>query len=210
MRKISLIILLILLQSCETKKKYQFIDIVDEIDISGNTIRKENISIKEYENDSLAAVNIFRSFCVKKKLDIDYKSKNIKNYVITIDYKLLDNNGNIILVSKYVTEKLKNEIEKEIFKKENTFDEIHKNDEINLDSQFSNIDGHHKKLQEYIKSKLHDPSSYQHISTEYKEVNDHLEVLLTYRAKNSYNALVTNRVKAKCDLNTGDVLKIIE
>jgi hypothetical protein len=78
-----------------------------------------------------------------------------------------------------------------------------------IDKQFSPYDGSHRKLEEYVQERMKDPESYEHVKSEYKAREDYLEVLLTYRGKNSYNATTTEQVRAKCDLNTGDVLEII-
>jgi beta-galactosidase beta subunit len=78
-----------------------------------------------------------------------------------------------------------------------------------IDKQFSPYDGSHRRLEEYVQERMKDPDSYEHVKSEYKAHEDYLEVLLTYRGKNSYNATTTEQVRAKCDLNTGEVLEII-
>ncbi|MNK08397.1 hypothetical protein D3C87_263320 [compost metagenome] len=81
--------------------------------------------------------------------------------------------------------------------------------EKDINKQFSPWDGSHFKLEEYVKNNMKNPDSYEHVSSEYKARDNYLEVHLTYRGTNSYNAVVTEKVIAKCDLSTGNVLEII-
>ena len=80
--------------------------------------------------------------------------------------------------------------------------------DADIDAQFSKWDGAHIKTEEYVKAHLKDPDSYEHVSSKYKARDGYLEVILTYRGKNSFNATTTESVKAKCDLQTGEVLSI--
>ena len=56
---------------------------------------------------------------------------------------------------------------------------------------------------------MHEPDSYNHISTPVFDLDDHLIVNTTYTGKNAFGARVKNYVKAKISL-TGEVLEIIE
>ncbi|WP_162926917.1 hypothetical protein [Flavobacterium psychrotrophum] len=80
--------------------------------------------------------------------------------------------------------------------------------EADIDKQFSKWDGSHIKTEEYVKAHMKNPDSYEHVTSEYKIHPDYLEVILTYRGTNSYGGIVTEQAKAKCDLETGEVLEI--
>lgn len=74
-------------------------------------------------------------------------------------------------------------------------------------SHFSRWDGSHRNLEKYIKSNLKDPSSYDHTKTSFRGYDDYYIVTSTYRAKNSFGALVLENIKAKIDYD-GNLLKI--
>jgi hypothetical protein len=77
-----------------------------------------------------------------------------------------------------------------------------------LAKHFNPWDGSHIGLTETIKAAMNDPDSYKHVETRYIDKGDYLIVTTTYRGKNSFGGVVTNRVQAKVDLN-GNVLQII-
>lgn len=62
--------------------------------------------------------------------------------------------------------------------------------------QFSTFDGRHFILARTIASQLKDPGSFQHVRTSYREAEGTLTVLMVYRAKNSFGALVRASVMA--------------
>lgn len=72
-------------------------------------------------------------------------------------------------------------------------------------SQFSSFDGSHRGVEAAIKASLKDPSSYQHVNTRYSVGSDALTVYTTYRARNSFNARVTETRTATVDAN-GNVM----
>jgi len=210
MKKIVLLSLLLFIVSCNENKTYKIVDIVDEETLNGKIIRKEIINIEEYKNDSIASINAYRSFCLSQKLDKDYAEKNIKNYTKTIDFKLLNEQNEPVISDKYLTNNVKNKIHKEIFESKNILEStkrVASKEEIEL--QFSSYDGHHIKLEEYVLSRMNNPDSYKHISSEYKVKNGFLDVIITFRGSNSYNAIIINKVQAKCDLITGEIIEVI-
>ena len=80
-----------------------------------------------------------------------------------------------------------------------------------INKQFSAWNGAHIKLERMVKEGLKDPSSFDHVSTRYVDNGDNtLSVLMKYRAKNSYGAIVTEYVKFKTDIDTGRVLSRIK
>ena len=76
-----------------------------------------------------------------------------------------------------------------------------------LAGQFSSFDGSHRNVEKVLKAGLKDPSSYQHVSTSYVVNETTITVYTTYRAKNSFNALITGLVTATVDAN-GNVLSL--
>jgi hypothetical protein len=60
-----------------------------------------------------------------------------------------------------------------------------------IKKQFSEFDGSHYQFEKYIKSKMKNPDSYEHVKTVYWDKGDHILVQTTYRGTNSFNATVT-------------------
>jgi hypothetical protein len=77
-----------------------------------------------------------------------------------------------------------------------------------IKAQFSNWDGSHKNLKEYIKQNLHDRGSFDHVETKYSDNGDHLIVRMKYRANNKLGAKVLESVTARVSLD-GKVEEII-
>jgi len=78
-----------------------------------------------------------------------------------------------------------------------------------IDRGFSAWDGSHRKLEEFIKSQMNDPDSYEHVETRYGDRGDFLIVQTTFRGKNAFGGVVKNSVKAKVGLD-GEVMEIID
>lgn len=78
-----------------------------------------------------------------------------------------------------------------------------------ISDQFSAWNGAHINLEKYIKSSMHDPSSYKHVETVYWDKKTHLIVQTTFRGKNAFGGIVKNSVKAMVGLN-GKIWKILE
>lgn len=76
-------------------------------------------------------------------------------------------------------------------------------------SQFSVWDGSHKKLEKYVKSNLKDPKSYEHVSTKYVQTGNTLRVVMSYRAKNSFGAVVLGKTRAEVGKD-GEIITIFE
>ncbi|MBS0467951.1 MAG: hypothetical protein JSS31_12475 [Proteobacteria bacterium] len=79
--------------------------------------------------------------------------------------------------------------------------------EANVKGQFSSYDGSHRKVEAAIKARLKDPGSYEHVETRYSVNADSITVHTTYRARNSFNALVPGTAVATVDAN-GNVLSL--
>lgn len=94
-------------------------------------------------------------------------------------------------------------------KNESTKTPVTKTIDPALKSQFSAWDGSHRKTVEYVKARMHDPSSFKHVRTTYIDnlAEGHRFIFMTYRGKNAFNAVVTNSITAKVNLK-GDVLNV--
>ena len=79
--------------------------------------------------------------------------------------------------------------------------------EAKLKSQFSRYDGSHRKVEAAIKSRLKDPSSYEHVETRYVVNTNSITIYTTYRARNSFNALIPGYAMATVDAE-GNVISI--
>ena len=77
-----------------------------------------------------------------------------------------------------------------------------------VESQFSAWDGSHPALTRLIKSSMHDPSSYEHVSTYFRDAGSHIVVETTFRGTNAFGAVVINEVLATVDFE-GNVIAII-
>ena len=71
-------------------------------------------------------------------------------------------------------------------------------------------DGSHIELTKIIKNSMNEPDSYEHVETVYWDMGDHLVIKTTFRGKNAFGGVVKNWVKAKADINTGQVIEVIE
>lgn len=70
-----------------------------------------------------------------------------------------------------------------------------------IESQFNSRDGSHKNLTIAIKNDMNDPSSYEHVSTKYFDLGDHLKVVTEFRGTNSYGAKVKNTAIAQVGID---------
>lgn len=109
-------------------------------------------------------------------------------------------------------------IQRQLTEWENDLDEIQDQapktakeiSEEQLLRQFNGWTGEHKSLSAAIKANLVNPASWDHVQTRYWIMWDHVVVCTDFRCTNVFGGVVECRIKAKCDLKTGEVLKIIE
>ncbi len=72
--------------------------------------------------------------------------------------------------------------------------------EAKIKSQFSSWDGSHIKLEKWVKDKMNDPGSYEHVETTYLDNGDNLTIIMTFRGKNAFGGVVKNLARAEVDL----------
>ena len=78
--------------------------------------------------------------------------------------------------------------------------------EQKIKNQFSQWDGSHLALTNLIKEKMNDPSSYEHVKTEYTIREYYIMVKTTFRGNNKFGAKVLDKVYAAVTTN-GDVME---
>ena len=76
-----------------------------------------------------------------------------------------------------------------------------------LKKNFSSWNGSHNQFVEEIKSRLNNPSSFEHVETSYKDFGKNLQINMKFRAKNKFNATITTTAIGIVDAKTGKVLK---
>lgn len=78
-----------------------------------------------------------------------------------------------------------------------------------IEDQFSAWDGSHLGLVRFVKNDMNDASSFEHVETKYRDQGKTLFIVMKFRGKNAFGALVLNSISAKVDFN-GNVLEIID
>lgn len=76
--------------------------------------------------------------------------------------------------------------------------------------RLSSWDGSNKKLEQYIKSRMNDPKSYEHIETRYNIETDKgiANMVTQFRGKNALGGVVVNSCYARQDIESGELLEI--
>jgi hypothetical protein len=75
-------------------------------------------------------------------------------------------------------------------------------------SQFER-DGSNMQLINYVKNNLNNPKSFKHVKTIYGKVDNDFRVKMTYRATNSFNAIITKTILVGINYDTNE-MEIIE
>lgn len=66
---------------------------------------------------------------------------------------------------------------------------------------FSSWDGSHRKLTDAVRDAMHDPKSFEHVETRYRDGGDRLFLSMTFRGKNKFGAMVKNLVTAEANMD---------
>jgi len=142
--------------SCDNKKSYKYIEVVEEDGLLGgtNTKEKEPKEIKA-PNDSAAYLDAYQSFCISKKVNRDMQASLGKVYSTPLKFKLLNEKGQDIAYSVLFSDKDKKEkeIEEQIFSMKNNIQESvnnSKKEEAENFKQTAKIDS--SKIKELSKS----------------------------------------------------------
>lgn len=74
----------------------------------------------------------------------------------------------------------------------------------------SGWDGSNRELVNLVKSAMNDPKSFEHVETRFVDRGNSLSLFMTYRGKNAFGGIVTNKVSAELDKNTRSLSNIQE
>lgn len=77
--------------------------------------------------------------------------------------------------------------------------------ETTVRSNFSAWDGSHPLLEAYIKDRMNDPSSYEHIETRFRDDGDTILLMSRIRERNEFGTVVLRGIKARADEKTGEI-----
>jgi hypothetical protein len=82
--------------------------------------------------------------------------------------------------------------------------------ETAIESQFSSWDGSHTELVKMVKEHMHDPKSFEHVSTTFeKQTDGGLLVCMDYRGKNGFGATMLNNICAKYSVS-GVLVEVVK
>lgn len=73
---------------------------------------------------------------------------------------------------------------------------------------FSAIHGYNRELVRLVKDRMNDKKSFEHVNTSYTLLDDYAVVIMEFRGKNAFGAMVLNSVKAKMSYDC-EVLEIV-
>ena len=152
---------------------------------SENYLKESLISMSDKEAKLLKEGELEKSFIEHKELN-EIFVKKLKN--------------NLENRERYISER------EEKIEQERKEAEAQRREE-KIEDQFSSWNGSHRQLTKVIKESMHNPDSYEHVETSYKDMGDYLIVRTKFRGTNGFGAVVTNNVEARVSLD-GQVLEI--
>ncbi len=83
-----------------------------------------------------------------------------------------------------------------------------------IEAHLSAYDGSHPELEAYIKSRMNDADSYEHVETKFFIPKDEgatdAVFVTTFRGNNAFGAKVLQSVKARCEIGSGKILEVME
>jgi hypothetical protein len=68
-----------------------------------------------------------------------------------------------------------------------------------VEGLFSKWDGSYAPLKKYVKEKMNDPSSFDHVETKFSDRGNHVYIIMTFRGKNAFGGTIINKVTAKVE-----------
>lgn len=154
------LILISLLTSCDSKKSYKYVEVVNEEGLLGGTTTKEKDpkTIKA-ATDSAAYLEAYQSFCISLKVNRDMKQSLGTVYSTPKDFKLYNDKGTDITNSIFFADKDKREkeIEDRIFSMGNTIQESvdrNKKEKVESFKQTASVDSSKiKDLEKYFRKR---------------------------------------------------------
>lgn len=114
-----------ILTSCENKKNYKYVEVVNEEGLFGGTDRKEKEpEIIKASNDTTAYLEAFQKFCISVKVNKDMQTSLGKTYSTPKDFKLYDEKDNEISTITFPNKEIREkEIQEKIFSLSNSIQE---------------------------------------------------------------------------------------
>lgn len=76
------------------------------------------------------------------------------------------------------------------------------------ESYFSAWDGSNYELVQAVKKQMKDPSSFEHVETKFTDHGNNIRIMMTYRGKNSFGAVVIQQVTANFDKQTRTISEV--
>jgi len=222
MKNLITIILIFTLFGCENiqyKKKYKFVKTIEQHHVGGrkfDTIQKiDTIEAIDDTTANLQANQLWiienESYETTKEL---YKNTDLADdFDKPIFFRLFSPEGKDITNLNFNTKKREiDNIKKSVKKFHNETEKQVNTSKNNINKeeiakQFSKWDGSHKKVEEYLKSSLNDPDSYEHVETIYDIVDGYLIIHTKIRANNGFGAKVLQQFDFKVDKDTGEILE---
>lgn len=148
------------------------------------------------QEDHAMQVAHMETFKAKRK-DI---LRELNGYLLKGQYETVKSSiDKLTLVEDEELDRIRVQVNKELKAKKAHKDKIKQ--------QFNPFNGAHYNLEAHILKYADDPTSYQHIETQYSDNKDHVVVLTKFRIKNGFGALKVFVLKAKVNEN-GDILKV--
>lgn len=82
--------------------------------------------------------------------------------------------------------------------------------EEKIQAQFSKWDSSHIDLVERVKESMHDPDSFEHVETRFKEQASSILVMMKFRGNNAFGAKRLQWIQAHYDPLTGELIHLFE
>lgn len=157
--------------------------------------------------DSKIVVSLFLVLLYPFGVILFFMSKK-KPWMIFL-FTLLFWSGIIIFITNTGEAKVENVVEKSVKPVKKVAKTIKELRQEKINSLFSGWDGSHYKLKKLIRDNCKNPKSFKHVNTSYIDKGGYLIVQMSYRAANSYNAIIPGIITVKSDLR-GNIIEIIE
>ena len=126
---------------------------------------------------------------------VEYENNEVPDYNTFINADIVEN------------QKLNKEAEKLVAQQKEEYEKRKAEFE---EKCLSSYDGSNRELVRIVKENMNDPDSFEHAETLYKLFKDYAVVVMKYRGKNDFGALVLGSVTAKVNIEDGSVISIEE
>lgn len=124
--KFLILLLAVVLTSCNSDKKYTYVEVILDKGIFGGVEKKEKEpkTIKA-KNDTLAYLNAYQNFCISVKVNKDMQETYGETYSTPLEFKLLNDKGDDIVNSTFFVTRIEQEkmIEERILSMNNSIKE---------------------------------------------------------------------------------------